>query len=126
MEFGLLQGNSEILGKTQGNSVEFSVVCMALNLNSVEIPGGFRVNAGFRENWGFGVVSGDLGHQKAFAEIADLNLSLNLFSPFSDILLPPWPDLRLGSEPLLAESGLRYIYVKRSKQTRELLSRFCQ
>ena len=42
--------------------------CMALSMNSVGIPGGFRGNAGFRENLGFGVVSGDLGGQKAFAE----------------------------------------------------------
>ena len=32
--------------------------CMALGMNSVGIPGGFRGNAGFM---GFGVVSGDLG-----------------------------------------------------------------
>ena len=44
--------------------------CMALSMNSVGIPGGFRGNAGFRENLGFGVVSGDLGGQKAFAQIA--------------------------------------------------------
>ena len=42
---------------------------MALSMNSVGIPGGFRGNAGFRENLGFGVVSGDLGGQKAFAQI---------------------------------------------------------
>ena len=41
--------------------------CMALSMNSVGIPGGFRGNAGFsRKLGGFGVVSGDLGGQKAF------------------------------------------------------------
>ena len=39
-------------------------------MNSVGIPGGFRGNAGFSENLGFGLVSGDLGPQKAFAQIA--------------------------------------------------------
>ena len=46
--------------------------CMALSMNSVGIHGGFRGNAGFRENLGFGVVLGDLGGQKAFAQIASL------------------------------------------------------
>ena len=47
--------------------MEFSGVCMALNMNSVGIPEGFRARPGFRENLGFGVVSGDLGPQKNFA-----------------------------------------------------------
>ena len=42
-------------------------------MNSVGIPGDFRATPDFRENWGFGVVSGDLGGQKAFAQIV-LNL----------------------------------------------------
>ena len=51
--------------------------CMALSMNSVGIPGGFRGgNAGFRENLGFGVVSGDLGGQKASAQIASANFAL--------------------------------------------------
>ena len=44
--------------------------CMALTMNSMGIPGGFRGNAGFREIWVFGVVSGNLGPQNAFAQIA--------------------------------------------------------
>ena len=45
---------------------------MALDMNSVGIPGGCLGNPGFREIWVFGVVSGDLGPQKAFAQIATL------------------------------------------------------
>ena len=67
--FSGIWANSGNFGKIQGNSVEFSMV---LSMNSVGIPGGFRGNAGFRENWGFGVVSDDLGGQKAFAQIARL------------------------------------------------------
>ena len=37
---------------------------MALSMNSVGIPGGFRGNAGFSGK------SGDLGPQKAFAQMA--------------------------------------------------------
>ena len=41
---------------------------MALNMSSVGIPGAFRGNAGFSGSLGvWGVVSGDLGPQKAFA-----------------------------------------------------------
>ena len=66
-EFGEIHEISEKFRGTQWNSVGF---CMALSMNSVGIPGGFRGNAGFRENLEFGVVSGDLGGQKAFAQIA--------------------------------------------------------
>ena len=45
--------------------------CMALSMNSVGIPGGVRGNAGFSGKLGFGVVSGDLGGQNAFAQIAN-------------------------------------------------------
>ena len=48
-------------GGTQRNSVGF---CMALSMSSVGISGKFWGNAGFSGN--FGVVSGDLGGQKAF------------------------------------------------------------
>ena len=58
-------GNSGKFRKIQGNSVEFS---MALSLNLVGIPAGFGATPDFRENLGFGVVSGDLGGQKAFAQ----------------------------------------------------------
>ena len=58
---------SEKFRGIQWNSVGF---CMALSMNSVGIPGGIRGNAGFRENLGFGVVSGDVVGQKAFAQIA--------------------------------------------------------
>ena len=42
---------------------------VAFNMNSVGIPGGFRGEAGFSGKLGFGVVSGDLGPRKAFAQI---------------------------------------------------------
>ena len=72
MEFGQIWGNSGNFGKirrgTQWNSVGF---CMALSMNSVGIPGGFRGNARFSgKNSVFGVVSGDLEGRKAFAQIA--------------------------------------------------------
>ena len=58
-ELGEIREISEKFRGTQWNSVGF---CMALSMNSVGIPGGFRGgNAGFRENLGFGVVSGDSG-----------------------------------------------------------------
>ena len=40
---------------------------MALSVKSVGILGEFGAKPDFRENLGFGVVSGDLGGQKAFA-----------------------------------------------------------
>ena len=56
MEFGRIRGNSGNFGKTQGNSQWNSVgVCMALSMNSVGIPGGFRGNARFSGKiWGLG------------------------------------------------------------------------
>ena len=51
---------------------------MVLSMNSVGIPGGFLATPDFREILGFGVVSGVLGGQKAFAQIATKNL-LTLF-----------------------------------------------
>ena len=68
-KFGKFHEISKKIRGIQWNSVGF---CMALSMNSVGIPGGFRGNAGFRENLGFGVVSGDLGGQKAFAQIAKM------------------------------------------------------
>ena len=72
-EFGEIR---EISGKLRGiqwNSVGF---CMALNMNSVGIPGDFGARPGFRENSGFGVVSGDLGPQKAFAQMTNLDAEI--------------------------------------------------
>ena len=43
---------------------------MALNMNSVGIPGGFWGNAGFSWKSGVGAVSGKLGPRKAFAQTA--------------------------------------------------------
>ena len=43
---------------------------MALSMNSVVIPWDFGATPDFREKLGFGVVSGDLGGQKAFPQIA--------------------------------------------------------
>ena len=40
--------------------------CMALDMNSVGIPGAFRGNAGFSGKWDR-VSSGDLGSREAFA-----------------------------------------------------------
>ena len=39
---------------------------MALNMNSVGIPGDLVAAPSFRESLGFGVVRGDLGPRKAF------------------------------------------------------------
>ena len=64
-------GGRENSGKFRGiqwNSVE---LCMALSIDSV---GDFGATPDFRENLGFGVVSGDLGGQKAFAQITRLHL----------------------------------------------------
>ena len=63
--FGGIWANSGKIGKFRENSVELSGIqwgfVWRLVMNSVGIPGGFRGNAGFRENLAFGVVSGDLG-----------------------------------------------------------------
>ena len=69
MEFGANSGKFPgNFGKIQGSSVGF---CMALSMkfsgNSWGISGH---TLDFRENLGFGVVSDDLGGQKAFAQIA--------------------------------------------------------
>ena len=45
-------------------------LCVSLSMNSEGIFGGFRGNAGFSGKLWVGVVSGDLGGQKAFAQIA--------------------------------------------------------
>ena len=71
-------GNSGNFGKSQWNSVEFSGACMALSMNSVGIPGGFRGNTGFSAKFGVWVVSGDLGGQKAFAQIARVGVVFNI------------------------------------------------
>ena len=60
-EFGKNSGN---FGRTEWNSVEFS---MALRMNSVGIPGGFRGNAGF---WGKFGVWGGFGRFGGPAQIA--------------------------------------------------------
>ena len=44
--------------------------CMALTMNSVGIPGGFRGNAGFSRNLGVWGGFGRFRAQKAFAQIA--------------------------------------------------------
>ena len=66
VEFERVPGYSEKFGKTQGNSVEFSGVLYGASNefsgNSWQISWQRRV---FRENLGFGVVSADLGPQKA-------------------------------------------------------------
>ena len=54
--------------KIQGNSIEFS---MALSMNAVGIAAGFRGNADFWENLGFGVVSGALGGQIGKTQMGD-------------------------------------------------------
>ena len=60
-------------GKFRGISGKFRGIqnlmgfCMTLNMNSVGI---FGATPGLRGNLGFGVVSGDLGPQKAFVQIA--------------------------------------------------------
>ena len=64
MEFG--RGNSGNFRKTQGNLVGF---CMALSMNSVRIPGGFRGDAGFLGKFGVWGGFGRFGasNLKAFA-----------------------------------------------------------
>ena len=57
---GRIRGN---FGKIQGNSVEFS---MALSMNSVGIPGGFRGNAGFSGKFGVWGGFGRFGGSKGF------------------------------------------------------------
>ena len=47
--FGGIWANLGKFGKIQGNSVEFS---MAVSMNSVGIPGGFRGNARFSTKFG--------------------------------------------------------------------------
>ena len=68
--FGGIWANSGKSGKfrkIQGNSVEF---CVALNMNSVGVPGGFRGDAGFWKICGFGWFRAIWGLKKAFAQIA--------------------------------------------------------
>ena len=66
VEFGRDRENSGNLGKPPENTVEFSGVCMALNMNSVRIPGGFRRNARFSGKiWGRGGF-GRFGVSKGF------------------------------------------------------------
>ena len=67
MEFGQIWGNSGNFRKIQWNSVGF---CMALNMKSVGVPG-------FRGQAGFSGISGDLGPQKAFAQMAALLVFLS-------------------------------------------------
>ena len=62
-EFRDIRRNSGKLRGTQWNSVGF---CMALQMNSVGIPGRFRGNAGFSGKiWGLGWFRPILGPQKA-------------------------------------------------------------
>ena len=65
VEFGKIREISGKLQGTQWNSVGF---CMAVSMNSVEIPGGFRGNAGFSGNFGVWGGFGRFGGQKAFAQ----------------------------------------------------------
>ena len=62
-------------GKFRENSVEFIGIQWGFLWRLVwiqwEFLGDFGATPDFRENWGFGVVSGDLGGQKAFAQIAN-------------------------------------------------------
>ena len=80
-EIGEIQ---EISGKfrgTQWNSVGF---CMALNMNSVGIPGGFRGNAGFSRNFGVWGGFGRFGDSKGFcanSQFGARKISLNYFRP---------------------------------------------
>ena len=65
MEFGRNPGNSINFEKfrNQWNSVGF---CMALSMNSVGIPGGFRGNAGFSGKFGVWGCFGRFGASKGF------------------------------------------------------------
>ena len=85
----------EISGKFRGIQWNSVGLCMALSMNSVGIPG-FRANAAFQENREFGAVSGDLGPQKAFAQIATParfhpDLCKRTLGIFRDILSKAFP-----------------------------------
>ena len=66
MGFGRFGGNSRNFGKSQGNAMEFSGFCMALDMNSVGILGGFPGNAGFSGNLGVWGGFGRFGVSKGF------------------------------------------------------------
>ena len=63
--FGGIWGNSGNFGKIQGNSVEFNGAFFVWRLvwTQWEFLKDFGATPDFRENLGFGVVSGDLGGQ---------------------------------------------------------------
>ena len=72
--FGGIWANLGKFGKFRENSVELSGIQWGFVWRLVwiqwEFLGDFGATPDFRENLGFGVVSGDLGGQKAFAQIA--------------------------------------------------------
>ena len=65
MEFGRIRGNSGISGKFRG--IQWGFVWRLVRIQW-EFLGDFGVTPDFRENLGFGVASGHLGGQKAFAQ----------------------------------------------------------
>ena len=98
-ETGEIQESSGQFRGIQWNSVG---VCMALNMNPVGIPRGFRGNAEFSgKKLGFGVVSGD------FTQIANLR-----WKPIWSFLRFPlsgnWVWSSLLTAPLVRELGLLF------------------
>ena len=105
-KFGEIQGNSGELSGTQWGFV------WRLVWIQWEFLGDFGATPDFRENSVFGVVSGDLGGRKAFAQIATLSKGLGYewamacklagFFPESSGLFGPWesesPKFRKGLE----------------------------
>ena len=76
--FGGIWANSAKFGKFRENSGELSGIqwgfVWCLVWIQWEFLGDFGATPDFQENWGFGVVSVDLGGQKARAQIASANL----------------------------------------------------
>ena len=65
MEFGRIRGR-EISGKFRGTQWNSVGLCMALSMNSVGIPGGFRCNAGSSGKFGVWGGFGRFGGLKGF------------------------------------------------------------
>ena len=69
MEFGQIRGNAGNFGKKgELSGIQWGFVWRLISIQWEFL--GIRGNAGFSGKFGFGVVSGDLGPQKAFAQIA--------------------------------------------------------
>ena len=87
VEFGQIREKSGNFGKIQWNWVGF---CMALRMNSVGIPGGFRGNAGFPGKFGVWGGFGRFGGSKGFcANCQPQHLSRSRVGPWFLGAVPP-------------------------------------